>query len=271
MEEVFEPSEEPTGTRSTGEEAAQPSSTPPDAGAEPPPSVLSDSPTDSPTEPVGVGGQGAAPPYAPGWYQVPPGYAPPPGFAPPGWFPAPPGYGPLPGYVPPVAATGAGTPDLASAHPGPGRGGGWFGKFLRSLTVAWITAGVLALAVLGVSVAWVTSSSPPSPAVGRVVQPQFGGPYRAGPFGGNAGSVAVAGTVASVGSKSFTVNALSGQTVIVDEQSSTQYYVGRSSGSANSVVQGANVAVQGSRSGNTVTATRVEILPSGSLGFGPTS
>jgi len=79
----------------------------------------------------------------------------------------------------------------------------------------------------------------------------------------------VAGTVSSVGSGSFTVDAVSGQTVTVQEQSSTTYYVGRTSGSASSVLQGAKVAVQGSRSGNTVTATRVEILPSGSSGFGP--
>lgn len=143
------------------------------------------------------------------------------------------------------------------------------GKFLRSLTVAWVTAGLLALAVVGVSVAWATSSSSSSSFTTPVGPPQSGTPYRLGPFSGNTAGIAVAGTVASVSSGSFTVNAVSGQTVTVDEQSSTQYYSGRTSTSANAVVQGAMVAVQGSRSGNTVTATRVDILPAGSLRFGP--
>lgn len=242
-----------------------------DSSGEPVAEGNEDASQPSVTEPVGAGGQVPPPSYPPGWYQVPPGYAPPPGFVPPGWYAAPPAYGPPPGYAPPPTPQGAGAPGPVPVPPGPSGGGGRLGKFLRSLTVAWITAGLLALAVVGVSVAWATSSSPPAPATRQIVPPQFGGPNRAGPFGGNLGSIAVAGTVASVSSGSFTVTAVSGQTVTVDEQSSTQYYTGRNSGSASSVVQGARVAVQGTRSGDTVVATRVEVLPSGSLGFGPTS
>jgi hypothetical protein len=72
--------------------------------------------------------------------------------------------------------------------------------------------------------------------------------------------LAVVGAVASVGSGSFTVNARSGQTVTVDEQSSTTYYTGTTSASSSAVVTGARVIVQGTRTGNTVTATRVEVF-----------
>ena len=79
------------------------------------------------------------------------------------------------------------------------------------------------------------------------------------------------GTVASVGTDSFTVTSFSGQSITVDEQSSTTYYSGGASASASAVVQGVRVMVQGSRSGNTVTATRVVVLPSGGFGSGPSS
>jgi hypothetical protein len=71
----------------------------------------------------------------------------------------------------------------------------------------------------------------------------------------------VAGTVESVGASSFTVAARSGQTVTVDEQSSTTYDNGGTSSSSSVVVKGATVVVLGTRSGNTVTATRVVVLP----------
>ncbi|HYA69368.1 MAG TPA: DUF5666 domain-containing protein, partial [Acidimicrobiales bacterium] len=82
-------------------------------------------------------------------------------------------------------------------------------------------------------------------------------------FGGAAGTLAVVGTVASVGTNSFTVTARNGATVTVDEQSSTTYFSGATSASSSAVVKGARVAVQGSRSGNTVTATRVVVLSAG--------
>jgi hypothetical protein len=75
--------------------------------------------------------------------------------------------------------------------------------------------------------------------------------------------------VASVGGASFTVTSSSGQTVTVDEQSSTTYYDGGTSISVGAVTTGDRVAVQGTLSGNTVTATRVTVIPAG--GFGPGS
>ena len=136
--------------------------------------------------------------------------------------------------------------------------------------MAWIVAGVLALTVAGLSVALASQS----PTAARILTPSgrsvpnpgrsFGGP---GFFGGGAGSLGVVGTVASVANGHFTVTDRAGATVTVDEQSSTTYYRGATSASSSAVVTGARVAVQGSRSGNTVTATRVIVLPAG--GFGP--
>jgi hypothetical protein len=140
--------------------------------------------------------------------------------------------------------------------------GGRLRAILRNATVAWVAVAVLLLAVIGLSVALGTQSS--SSAVGATAP--FGGGglggRLAGPgaFGGGFGTLGVAGTVASVGSGSFTVNARSGQTVTVDEQSSTTYYTGATSASSSAVVTGARVIVQGTRRGNTVTATRVEVL-----------
>jgi hypothetical protein len=73
----------------------------------------------------------------------------------------------------------------------------------------------------------------------------------------------VVGTVASIGSDSFTLTARSGQVVTVDEQSSTTYDSGGKSTSSSAVAKGDIVLVQGSRNGNTVTATRVNVLPAG--------
>jgi hypothetical protein len=157
------------------------------------------------------------------------------------------------------------SPQPAEAS-GRGRGDGRLFGILHNATVAWITVVILVFAVIGLSVGLGTQSSSTAPA--RVTAP-FGGmgsgpggrSAAPGPFGGTYGGLAVAGTVASVGSGSFTVNALSGQTVTVDEQSSTTYFTGRTSASSSAVVQGARIVVQGTRNGNTVTATRVEVLP----------
>ena len=74
------------------------------------------------------------------------------------------------------------------------------------------------------------------------------------------------GTVSSVSAKSFVVQDRTGTSVTVDEQSSTTYMSGRSSATVSAVVSGARVLVQGTRSGNTVTATTVVVLPAGGFG-----
>lgn len=174
---------------------------------------------------------------------------------------APPGYGPPPGYW--WGGQMVATPPQAPAETsGAGQGGGRLRGILRNATVAWVAVAALLLAVIGLSVALGTQSS--SSAVGTTAPFGGGGLGRRaaapGAFGGGFGALGVAGTVASVGSGSFTVNARSGQTVTVNEQSSTTYYTGTTSASSSAVVTGARVIVQGTRSGDTVTATRVEVL-----------
>jgi hypothetical protein len=165
---------------------------------------------------------------------------------------------------------------------------------LRSATTAWIVAGVLALAVVGLSIALATTNANTAPVAGplRGSAGRFGGgsgasgraPGSSGAFGGSGfsggsgtsggffgGGGGVFGTVASVASGSFTVTDFSGQTITVDEQSSTVYDSGPTSATSSAVVTGARVAVQGTRSGNTVTATRVIVLPTGGFGSAPAS
>lgn len=234
------------------------------------------------------GGYGYGPPGGPG-YGPPPGA---PGYGPP---PAVPGYGPLPGgagYGPPAG------PDSGFPPQGPGwvqppsreekppadkgSSGNTFWSFLRNVWIAWIVAGVLALAVIGLSVGLATAnSSVPARAsapFGRFGPAFGGGGGGGGGFGANgpggaSGSSSgflpgVFGTVTSVSSGSFKVNSRLGGTVTVDETSSTTYYNGSTKASSSVVSKGANVMVQGTQSGNTVTATRVRVIQSaGSSGL----
>jgi hypothetical protein len=57
----------------------------------------------------------------------------------------------------------------------------------------------------------------------------------------------------------------SGQTLTVNEQSSTTYYNGATSASQSVVATGDWVVVQGSRIGTTITATQVVVLPTGAV------
>lgn len=144
----------------------------------------------------------------------------------------------------------------------------------RSAVLAWFVAAVLAMTVVGLSVALGLSGGS-TPTRGAV---PFPGP-RTVPLlpGGIAGPgqtpsrLAVIGTVASLGSNQFTVNALSGGTVTVNEQSSTTYYNGGAKATSSAVVTGARVVVEGTRTGNTVSAERVVVLGTGPFGGGATS
>jgi hypothetical protein len=141
---------------------------------------------------------------------------------------------------------------------------------------AWIVAAALALAVVGLSVALAVGNSAPAGLRAPIVRPAPVAPGSAGnrsPFGGNFATLGVAGTVTSVGSGTFTVTGVSGQLVTVDEQSSTIYDQGATSASSAAVLQGSRVLVLGSRSGTTVKATRVIVLPAGGFGgfAGPSS
>lgn len=208
-------------------------------------------------------------PDAPGWgmpehQPSPAAPAPEPAVGAPGVAPGPPP-GPPPGYW------WVGPPP-PPPPPGPR---GAFSRILRSAVTGWAVAAALALAVAGLSVALVTSG--PSPGFARFQRPiggapfpgggPAGGPGRGGFFGGALpANLAVAGTVTGTGSGTFTVLTPAGQTVTVNEQASTTYSSPGAQASASSVVKGARVAVEGTRNGDTVTATRIVVLPD--RGFG---
>ena len=136
--------------------------------------------------------------------------------------------------------------------------------------MAWTVAALLALAVVGLSVALGTRHG----GALRMPAPFGAGPRLPGPAaggfgaGGFRGNLATAGTVTSVGSGTFTVTDRSGQVVTVDEQPSTIYSSGGNSASSSAVVSGARVFVQGIRNGSTVTATRVVVLNGSGFGGG---
>jgi hypothetical protein len=203
------------------------------------------------------------------------------GGPPPGpWAVAPGPWGPHPGqWGGPAGPWGPPPGQWSGATPSDGSGAGESKGFWRRASTAWIVAGVLALAVIGLSAALATTNS----RVVRVVVPGRGGAAvpGVGPFGrgaaGSGGALGpafagngVAGTVSNVAQGSFTVTPASGAAVTVNEQSSTQYYSGRTAASASAVVNGARVAVRGTRNGNVVTASTVIVLPVGGFGFGAT-
>jgi hypothetical protein len=160
-------------------------------------------------------------------------------------------------WAPPASAA---TPnDRSRAH-----------RLLASATTAWVVAALLALAVVGLSVALALGNTSQT-----VFRPPFArptpvsplpapiGPGQGSPFGGRFGDLGVAGTVTSVGSGSFSVKGVGGQTVTVDEQSSTIYAQGATKATVAAVTTGSRVLVLGSRSGTIVKAMRVIVLPAG--------
>jgi hypothetical protein len=166
-------------------------------------------------------------------------------------------------------------PPAAPAAPS---GRGRTARLFASAVTAWIVAGMLALAVVGLSVALALANSgpirlapivQPAPGSGTAPRPVApGSPRTPSPLGGRFGNRGVVGTVTGIGFGTFTVKGVGGQTVTVDEQSSTTYDQGATSAGPSAVVMGARVLVVGSRSGNTVQATRVIVLPPGGFGGG---
>ncbi len=173
-----------------------------------------------------------------------------------------------PGYsVPPGQWTAAPMPPPAGRAGRPR-------QLLGSRVTAWVVAAALACAVVGLAVA-LTNTSPTTTAPVTARIPAGGiGPY--GYFGTGPGrtrvgspfGAGVIGTVNSVSASKFTMTTSAGQKLTVDEQSSTTYRKGASSASASAVTRGAHVLVLGSRSGLTVKATQVVIVPAGANVFG---
>jgi hypothetical protein len=89
---------------------------------------------------------------------------------------------------------------------------------------------------------------------------------RSGPAAGG-----TAGIVESVSASGFTVSTATGQTVAVNEASSTTYQQATSSASANAITAGETVLVLGTTSSTTITATQVIVQPTGDYGSAASS
>ncbi len=138
----------------------------------------------------------------------------------------------------------------------------------RGVRVTTAAAVALGLAVAG-GVAGAASSSSsantPSSSSGTALAAQSGGTAMCG------SPPAAVGTVKSVGDNTFTLTTSSGSTVTVDVGSSTKYVdPSVSSPTFSNVTVGEHVAVIGTESSNTVTATSVLIgaPPAGGMGGG---
>jgi hypothetical protein len=139
---------------------------------------------------------------------------------------------------------------------------------LASRSTAWAVAAVLACAVIGLSVVVVTTHSNTTPSATTRLPGSGSVPGRGffnNPFG--AGANGASGTVNAVSGSSFTMTTTAGDKLKVDEQSSTTYRSRTGSASASAVSAGERVIVIGSKTGSTITATQVIVLPSGG-GFG---
>ncbi len=97
--------------------------------------------------------------------------------------------------------------------------------------------------------------------------PRSGGSNaRSGPAAGGS-----SGTVDSVAPASFTIMTSTGQTVTINEASSTTYQNGTSSSSASAIVKGESVLVLGTTNGTTITASQVVVQPTNGGGSAASS
>jgi hypothetical protein len=147
-------------------------------------------------------------------------------------------------------------------------------RLLANRRRRWIAvAAALMCAVIALSVGLATSGSTsavqPAPANGLAGRGGSGGGVsnaRSGPATGGA-----SGTVDGVSTSSFTMTTSVGQTVTVDEASSTTYQKAAISASASAVTKGEAVLVLGTTSGTTITATQVIVQPTGAGGSSTSS
>jgi hypothetical protein len=176
--------------------------------------------------------------------------------------------------VPGTGGTPAGRPEPAGAPP-QGRSG-WRGVFSRRRNIVLTTA-IAVIAVAGISIGLVaTSGSSHSTSTSAAGSTSPAVPGFLGGSGQGSSSNArttnepggTAGTISSVADSSFTVKTTVGETVTIDERSSTTYE-NASSGSttataASAVTVGAGVLVLGTVSSTTIAASQVTIEPVGS-------
>jgi hypothetical protein len=112
----------------------------------------------------------------------------------------------------------------------------------------------------------VTTAPYPSATSGQPVPGSGGFNARSGPAAGGA-----SGIVESLSTSSFTISTSAGQTVTVNEASSTSYWKGTSSTSATAITKGESVLVLGTTSGTTIAATQVIVHPTGGGGSATSS
>jgi hypothetical protein len=148
--------------------------------------------------------------------------------------------------------------------------------FSRRLTKS-IAIGATALAIGGgaygiVSATASTSSGAATTATsasaisGQHLPRSGGSNARSGPAAGGS-----SGTVDSVAPSSFTIMTSAGQTVTINEASSTTYQNGTSSSSASAIVKGESVLVLGTTNGTTITASQVVVQPTNGGGSAASS
>ena len=138
----------------------------------------------------------------------------------------------------------------------------------RLLKFSFLLLGATAIlaACGGAATASSSSSTSPSP---TTTQPGSGGGGSNARSGQAAGGAA--GTVGSVSTSGFTMSISAGQTVTVDETSSTRYQDATGSTSASAITAGETVLVLGTTNGTTITATQVTVQPTGNYGSGASS
>ena len=149
-------------------------------------------------------------------------------------------------------------------------------RLLSSRKTAWIVAAALASAAIGLSAACsdtsdsTTDTSATADAGGSTVDAS--GSETGDAEGSDAGDGATnvrsppsqggtSGTVGSVSTPSFTLTTAAGQTVTVNETSSTTYQNGTGSTSASAITPGETVLVLGIVNSTTITASQVTVLP----------
>ena len=143
-------------------------------------------------------------------------------------------------------------------------------RILRTTGVVAVVAGFVVGAGSIAGAATNAGGSTTGPPTGTSAPPSSGG---SPPSGGPARAAPTAvGTVTSVGSGTFSLKATDGSTVTVDVSSSTRYLDGTStSASLSDVTTGEHVAVLGTETAGTVSASSIQIgtPPSGRPGGPP--
>src|ERR1700686_4189822 len=140
-------------------------------------------------------------------------------------------------------------------------------RILAARGSPWVMVAVLMCAVIPLAAACGTSSATVTSPSATAAGSGSGGGLGSGGGGSNARSGPAAGgssgTVVSLSTVGFTLSTSAGQTVTVNETSSTTYLDGTSPTSARGIATGNDVLVLGTTSGTTTTATQATLQPTG--------